>query len=98
MGEAKRRKKLDPNYGKSVVTSGKSDWEWKKELGLTNREWQKIKPYFRVVDTLDDVDMTVDGFWIYTDDEGNEAITISKDLVNELSLCSFTRKFPRFEL
>ena len=84
MGEAKRRKKLDPNYGKPVVIGGKTDLEWKKEWCFTDREWQKIKPYFRVVNTVDDVDKTVDGVWIYTDDEGDEVIVASGSFVKDL--------------
>ena len=93
MGEAKRRKKLDPNYGKPVVIGGKTDLEWKKEWCFKDREWQKIKPYFRVVNTVDDVDKTVDGVWIYTDDEGNEVIAASRGFIEEYVSESYRREF-----
>ena len=82
MGEAKRRKKLDPNYGKPVVIGGKTDLEWKKEWCFTDREWQNIKPYFRVVDTVDDVDKMVDGVWIFYF-QGKERIGFTGKFAND---------------
>ena len=65
MGESKRRKRLDVNYGKPVKIGNRTELEWKKELSFTDREWQRIRPHFRVVDTVEDVNESIDGVWIY---------------------------------
>ena len=65
MGEAKRRKKLDPNYGNVRSLAGHIGHRWREVLSLTNQQWVDIKSYFRFVATPDDVDFTVDGIWFY---------------------------------
>ena len=64
MGESKRRKRLDINYGKPVKIGNRTELEWKKELLFTDREWQRVRPHFRVVDTIEDIDEDIDGVWI----------------------------------
>ena len=76
MGEAKRRKKKDPNYGKSEMIGDRTYLEWKKYLYFTDREWREIKPYFRVVDSVNEVDREVDGVWIYIN-EGQRNIAFT---------------------
>ena len=64
MGESKRRKRLDVNYGKPVKIGNRTELEWKKELSFTDREWQRIRPHFRVVEDMEDVNQNIDGVWI----------------------------------
>ena len=66
----------DPNYGKVEMIGGKSYLEWKKYLYFTDKQWKEIKPYFRVVDSADEVDGVVDGVWIYFD-KGKENIAFT---------------------
>ena len=82
MGEANRRKKLDPNYGKPVIIGDKTDLEWKKYLRFTDKEWQKIKPHFRVVETTDDVDDSVDGIWTFINENGKRIISFTGSFVD----------------
>ena len=77
MGEASRRKKLDPNYGKPVMIGDKTEFEWKKAYVI------QIKPYFRVVETTDDVDDSVDGVWIYTKKDGKRMISYTGSFAQE---------------
>ena len=92
MGEAKRRKKLDPNYGKSPMMGWRTESEWKKRLRVPERHWDKIKPDLRIVDSRDDIDESVSAVWIYRDDEGEVikptgahaclAAAIAKEMLN----------------
>ena len=74
MGEAKRRKKQDPNYGKSHVMGWRTELEWKKILGIPEKEWTKIKHDLKVVNSINDIDESVNGVWIYKNDKGDEII------------------------
>ena len=62
MGEAKRRRKLDPSFGKSEkpdledIVGGKPYSEWRHKFGYTKKEWERLRPYFRVVPTTHDAD------------------------------------------
>ena len=84
MGEAKRRKLRDPNYGKVEMIGGKSYLEWKKRLYFTDKQWKEIKPHFRVVDASDDVDEAIDGVWIYSD-KGKKNIAFTGRFVSCVS-------------
>ena len=70
MGEAKRRKKLDPNYGKSPMMGWRTESEWKKRLHIPDKHWNKMKHDLRVVESRDDIDESISAVWIYRDDEG----------------------------
>ena len=85
MGEAKRRKKLDPNYGKPVIIGDKSDSEWKEHLCFTDRQWRKIKPHFKLVNSIDDVDDTIDGVWRYIDEKYQEKVILTGSFISYLS-------------
>ena len=85
MGEAKRRKKSDPNYGKPVIIGDKNDSEWKKHLCFTDRQWQKIKPHFKLVNSIDDVDDSIDGVWRYIDEEDQEKVVLTGSFISYLS-------------
>ena len=85
MGEAKRRKKLDPNYGKPVIIGDKNDSEWKQDLCFTDRQWRKIKPHFKLVNSIDDVDDTIDGVWRYIDEEDQEKVVLTGSFISYLS-------------
>ena len=77
MGEARRRKLLDPSYRRSKsnkLIGGRTESQWKKRLNFTDRKWRKIKPYFRVVDTCDDVDSFIDGIWVYYSDYDSKEV------------------------
>ena len=74
MGEAKRRKRLDPNYGKSSMMGWRTELEWKKILGFPEGFWVEVKHDLRVVNTLDDVDESLDRVWIYKDEKGQEVM------------------------
>ena len=86
MGEAKRRKLIDPNYGKpkpEEIIGGRTESEWQQKLGFTSKEWKSIKPNFRVVNTRDDVDDFADGVWIYKNDQGKETISFTGSFAEE---------------
>ena len=85
MGEAKRRKKLDPNYGKPVIIGDKNDSEWKEHLCFTDRQWRKIKHHFKLVNSIDDVDDTIDGVWRYIDEEDQEKVVLTGSFISYLS-------------
>ena len=74
MGEAKRRKKLDPNYGKSPMMGWRTELEWKKKLGVPEKHWAQAKSDLRIINSLNDVDESIDAVWIYKDKKGNEII------------------------
>ena len=74
MGEAKRRKKLDPNYGKSPMMGWRTELEWKKRLGILEKYWAEARADLKVVETIDDVDESIDAVWIYKDAEDNEIL------------------------
>ena len=80
MGEAKRRKMLDPNYGKhksEEIIGHRTESEWRKKLGFTVRKWKKVQPNFRVVDNYDDVDDSIDGLWVYKNEYGQEMLSFT---------------------
>ena len=83
MGRASRRKKLKSNYGKPLTIDDMTELEWKKYLRYTDREWEKVKPHFRVVETVDDVDDSVDGVWIYTKKDGKRNISYTGSFAQE---------------
>ncbi len=70
MGEAKRRKKLDPNYGKSPMMGWRTESEWKKRLRIPEKHWDKMKHDLKVVESRDNIDESISAVWIYKDDEG----------------------------
>ena len=74
MGEAKRRKKINPNYGKSQMMGWRTELEWKKKLGIPEKYWAKAKSDLRIVNSLNDIDESIDAVWIYKDKKGNEII------------------------
>ena len=74
MGEAKRRKKQDPNYGKSPMMGWRTELEWRRKLGITEREWTEAKQELKVVNSINDVDESMDAIWIYKDNKGEEII------------------------
>ena len=84
MGEAKRRRRKDPSYGKSEMIGGRTYLEWKKYLYFTDREWKEMKPHFRVVNSVKEIDGVVDGVWIYID-KGQENIAFTGRFTSYLS-------------
>jgi hypothetical protein len=86
MGESKRRKQIDPNYGKPKQEEnlgGKSESEWREKLKYSVHEWKQIKPYFRVVKKFEDVDDSFDGVWIYKNDMGKEIVSLTGRFAEE---------------
>ena len=67
MGKAKRRKQLDPNFGKprpkqpERIIEGLTESQWQNELGLTKPQWNLIKNHFQVVHTRDEINTDIDG-------------------------------------
>ena len=74
MGEAKRRKKLDPNYGKSPMMGWKTELEWKRTLGVPERDWDEIKCDLKIINSINDINESIDAVWIYKDNKNNEII------------------------
>lgn len=86
MGESKRRKKLDPTYGQAKPKFfGKTALQWQRDLSLTSQEWDFIAPHFRVVDTAEDVDDSVDGFWIYYRSDGKQMLSFTGAILEHFS-------------
>ncbi|MHC5599519.1 MAG: hypothetical protein ACYTXC_26895 [Nostoc sp.] len=86
MGEAKRRKQLDLNYGKpkpEEIIGGKLESEWREKLRYSAHQWKQIKPYFRILDKDEDVDDSFDGVWIYKKDTGEEMISFTGRFAQE---------------
>ena len=89
MGEAKRRKKLDPNFGQpkppkpEKIFAGKTESQWKEELKLPDNEWNEIKYHLRTANNRDEVDSEIDAVWIYTRDDGKKNISFTGNLANK---------------
>ena len=90
MGEAKRRKKLDPNYGKSKakrIVFDKTKLEVDNEneiriedvLSLIKEKSKKTNSKLKAVDNFDDVDESVDGMWEYKDENGQLKMSFTGD-------------------
>ncbi|MEL4897574.1 hypothetical protein [Crocosphaera sp. Alani8] len=99
MGEAKRRKKLDPNYGQRSVSDlkgGLSSNQWREKLGFSLSQWQKVWPDFQVVENIEKIDEGADGVWIYGTKEGTEGIYFSGKFMKAEFLLSLPKKVQSF--
>ena len=85
MGEAKRRKKLDPNYGKSPIMGWRTQSEWKRKLRITEREWTEAKQELKVVNSINDIDESINAIWIYKDDKDDEIIKPTGIFASDIS-------------
>ncbi len=92
MGEARRRKKLDPNFGKPKppeiddVIYNRKESEWQRELGLTKKEWKRIKPTIRIVESANDVDDSIDALWIYKKNSRQTGVSFTGTFAAKYSL------------
>ena len=80
MGEAKRRKKLDPNYGKPKLINGKSKLEILKRINMTPQQCRELEPYTRIINSPNEIDDSIDGIWIYKKDQGKIGISFTGNL------------------
>ena len=80
MGEAKRRKKLDSNFGKAKRYIFRwTELEVQRKMKCTNREWANLVPYIRVVDSQKDVDESVKGLWFYLSPDGELLFSLTSN-------------------
>ena len=90
MGEAKRRKKLDPNYGKSKVkrivfdktkleVDNENEITMEDVLSLLKEKSKKTDSKLKSVDNFDDVNELVDGIWEYEDENGESKMSFTGD-------------------
>ena len=87
MGEAKRRKKLDPTFGQSqLIIHGRTEEQMRRELDISMRRWIELKPYIRVVDTSEDVDDSITGLWFYLSEDGRVYFSVTQELAAHFAL------------
>ena len=85
MGEAKRRKKLDPNYGKSPIMGWRTESAWKRILRIPEKDWARAKSDLRVINSINDIDESINAIWIYKDDKGDEIIKPTGIFASDIS-------------
>ena len=85
MGEAKRRKKLDPNYGKSPMIGWRTESAWKRILRVPEKDWARAKSDLRVVNSINDIDESINAIWIYKDDKSDEIIKPTGIFASDIS-------------